>query len=113
MKEPMRFEAYFKEQVEERYRAQADFIIELAKDSMTRPPMPHKKQQEVDKIKRLDNVQRYDFVVPQRHAITESVSIADALPAQLQLGKTSTNQFKNREIMLRRQDFIEKILQKN
>lgn len=44
MKEQVRFEAYFKEQVEERYRAQADYIIELAKDTMTRAPMPHKKQ---------------------------------------------------------------------
>ena len=50
--------------MEDRYRAQADYIIELAKDSMTRAPMPHKKQQEIDKIKKLDNVQRYDFVVP-------------------------------------------------
>ena len=58
-------------------------MLKLASDNMTKAQVSHRKQLDIDKIKRLDNVQRYDFVVPLRTAITETVNIADSLPAQL------------------------------
>ena len=80
MREPIRLERYFKEAIEERYRDQAEYLLKLASDNMTKAQVAHRKQLDIDKIKRLDNVQRYDFVVPQRVSITETVNIADSLP---------------------------------
>lgn len=82
MREPIRLERYFKEAIEERYRDQAEYLLKLASDNITKAnaQVAHRKQLDIDKIKRLDNVQRYDFVVPQRVSITETVNIADSLP---------------------------------
>ena len=83
LKEPIRLERFFKEAIEERFRDQAEYVLKLASDNMTKGQVSHRKQLDIDKINRLDNVQRYDFVVPLRTAITETVNIADSLPAQL------------------------------